>query len=38
MNKLIDELIKYFDAGNQPEVLETMEKLEIEIFKVMEDK
>lgn len=37
MNKLIDELIKNFDAGNQPEVLETMEKLEIEIAKILND-
>lgn len=37
MNKLIDELIKNFDAGNQPEVLETMEKLEIEIIKILND-
>lgn len=37
MNKLIDELIKNFDAGNQPEVLETMEKLEIEIVKILND-
>lgn len=37
MSKLIDELIKNFDAGNQPEVLETMEKLEIEIVKILND-
>ncbi len=37
MNKLIDELIKNFDARNQPEVLETMEKLEIEIVKILND-
>lgn len=37
MNNLLDELIKNFDAGNQLEVLETMEKLEIEIVKILND-
>lgn len=36
MNNLLDELIKNFDAGNQLEVLEIMEKLEIEISKITE--
>lgn len=37
MNNLLDKLIECFDAGNQPEVLEIMAKLEIEITKILND-
>lgn len=37
MSNLIDELIRHFDAGEMPEVMELLEKFDKEVEKIIED-